>query len=41
MIDFIAGLERDYPSTVSAIARTMAKLVPKGQVEGLCALCER
>ncbi|KAF8349145.1 hypothetical protein F5887DRAFT_1243197 [Amanita rubescens] len=32
--DFIIGLEADYPSTVSAIARTCAKVEPKEESEG-------
>ncbi|KAE9400191.1 hypothetical protein BT96DRAFT_1019003 [Gymnopus androsaceus JB14] len=39
--DFIVGLERDYPSTVSTIARTCAKLAPKVSAGGICVLCER
>lgn len=39
--DFIRGLEKDYPSTVSAIVRTCAKLAPKGESSGRCMLCER
>ncbi|KAF9065591.1 hypothetical protein BDP27DRAFT_1298063, partial [Rhodocollybia butyracea] len=39
--NFIVGLERDYPSTVSTIARTCAKLTPKVGAGGLCILCER
>ncbi|KAG6908694.1 hypothetical protein DXG01_003708 [Tephrocybe rancida] len=39
--EFIVGLERDYPSTVSAIARTCAKLAPKKGAGGICLLCER
>ncbi|KAF5391537.1 hypothetical protein D9757_002368 [Collybiopsis confluens] len=39
--DFIVGLERDYPSTVSTIARTCAKLAPKAEAVGSCILCER
>ncbi|OBZ72543.1 Cytoplasmic tRNA 2-thiolation protein 2 [Grifola frondosa] len=39
--DFITGLEKDYPSTVSTIVRTCGKLAPKGDVAGLCVLCER
>jgi cytoplasmic tRNA 2-thiolation protein 2 len=39
--DFIVGLERDYPATVSTIARTCAKLAPKKGISGLCVLCER
>ncbi|KAG6862558.1 hypothetical protein C0995_000106 [Termitomyces sp. Mi166 len=39
--DFIVGLERDYPSTVSTIARTCAKLAPKQGTGGICLLCGR
>ncbi|OCH83976.1 hypothetical protein OBBRIDRAFT_840060 [Obba rivulosa] len=39
--DFIMGLEKDYPSTVSTIVRTCAKLSPRGEVSGKCVLCER
>ncbi|KAG6879557.1 hypothetical protein C0992_001562 [Termitomyces sp. T32_za158] len=39
--DFIVGLERDYPSTVSTIARTCAKLAPKQGTGGICLFCER
>ncbi|KAG5643017.1 hypothetical protein DXG03_001755 [Asterophora parasitica] len=39
--EFIVGLERDYPSTVSTIARTCAKLAPKKGTGGVCLLCER
>lgn len=39
--DFIVGLERDYPSTVSTIARTCAKLAPRVGASGSCILCER
>ncbi|EGO24176.1 hypothetical protein SERLADRAFT_415378 [Serpula lacrymans var. lacrymans S7.9] len=39
--DFIVGLERDYPSTVSTIARTCAKLAPKDNPDGICLLCQR
>lgn len=46
--DFIVGLEQDYPSTVSTIARTCGKLTPKvaileeGETAGACcAWCER
>ncbi|KAH9945378.1 uncharacterized protein BXZ73DRAFT_38529 [Epithele typhae] len=39
--DFILGLEQDYPSTVSTIVRTCAKLAPKGAVACACALCGR
>ncbi|KIY52409.1 hypothetical protein FISHEDRAFT_63791 [Fistulina hepatica ATCC 64428] len=39
--DFITGLERDYPSTVSTIVRTCAKLAPKRRSDGACVLCQR
>ncbi|KAF8656243.1 hypothetical protein AX16_002679 [Volvariella volvacea WC 439] len=39
--NFIMGLERDFPSTVSTIARTCAKVVPKEQSTSLCILCNR
>ncbi|KAK7691100.1 hypothetical protein QCA50_006203 [Cerrena zonata] len=39
--DFIFGLEKDYPSTVSTIVRTCGKLAPKGEVSGQCLLCSR
>ncbi|KAJ7494765.1 hypothetical protein B0H11DRAFT_1716995 [Mycena galericulata] len=39
--NFIVGLERDYPSTVSTIARTCGKLAPKDSSDGTCILCER
>lgn len=39
--DFIVGLEKDYPSTVSTIARTCGKLAPKDDAGSLCVLCER
>ncbi|KAF9468052.1 hypothetical protein BDZ94DRAFT_1154860 [Collybia nuda] len=39
--DFIIGLERDYPSTVSTIARTCAKLAPKEGADSICLICER
>ncbi|KAK7033153.1 cytoplasmic tRNA 2-thiolation protein 2 [Favolaschia claudopus] len=39
--NFIVGLERDYPSTVSTIARTCGKLAPKDNSEAICLLCER
>ncbi|KII89983.1 hypothetical protein PLICRDRAFT_108412 [Plicaturopsis crispa FD-325 SS-3] len=39
--DFIVGLEKDYPSTVSAIARTCGKLAPKDASSRTCALCAR
>ncbi|CAG8470792.1 4106_t:CDS:10 [Ambispora leptoticha] len=39
--DFIVGLEKDYPSTVSTIARTGAKLKPSNLInlEWSCAVC--
>jgi cytoplasmic tRNA 2-thiolation protein 2 len=40
-VDFIIGLEKDYPSTVSTIVRTCAKLESKDDHSGHCALCER
>ncbi|KAJ7707675.1 hypothetical protein B0H17DRAFT_1192132 [Mycena rosella] len=39
--NFIVGLERDYPSTVSTIARTCGKLAPKDGSDTTCILCER
>ncbi|CDO74974.1 hypothetical protein BN946_scf184945.g46 [Trametes cinnabarina] len=39
--DFIVGLEKEYPSTVSTIVRTCGKLAPKGEVSGSCILCAR
>ncbi|KAI0725668.1 hypothetical protein C8Q72DRAFT_577178 [Fomitopsis betulina] len=39
--EFINGLEKDFPSTVSAIVRTCTKVEPKGHPAGLCALCAR
>lgn len=39
--DFIVGLERDYPSTVSTIVRTSAKLAPKQLSNSRCSLCQR
>lgn len=41
MLDFIVGLEKDFPSTVSTIARTCGKLAPKDEQGENCALCER
>ncbi|KAI9440065.1 hypothetical protein H4582DRAFT_2216897 [Lactarius indigo] len=38
--EFIIGLERDYPSTVSTIAKTAGKLAPKGESGERCILCE-
>lgn len=40
-LDFIRGLEKDYPSTVSTIVRTCGKLAPKGETSGRCVLCQR
>ena len=39
-VDFIIGLERDYPSTVSTITKTVGKLAPKGKSGMRCVLCE-
>ncbi|KIL67622.1 hypothetical protein M378DRAFT_73256 [Amanita muscaria Koide BX008] len=39
--DFIIGLEADYPSTVSSIARTCAKVTTKEEPGGRCAICDR
>ncbi len=39
--DFIFGLENNYPSTVSTIARTCAKLTAKEDLGPVCILCER
>ncbi|KLO17147.1 hypothetical protein SCHPADRAFT_919621 [Schizopora paradoxa] len=39
--EFIIGLEKDYPSTVSAIARTCAKVNPKDEATSRCAVCQR
>ena len=41
VLDFILGLEKDYPSTVSTITRTCAKLVPKDKPAGFCSICQR
>ena len=38
---FISGLEKDYPSTVSTIVKTCAKVVPKGNGDASCRLCVR
>jgi cytoplasmic tRNA 2-thiolation protein 2 len=40
-VDFIFGLESDYPATVSTVARTCAKLTPKEGSNGVCIMCER
>jgi len=37
----IMGLEKDYPSTVSTITRTCAKLVSKDEPAGTCLICQR
>ncbi|KDQ15957.1 hypothetical protein BOTBODRAFT_31411 [Botryobasidium botryosum FD-172 SS1] len=39
--DFIVGLEKNFPSTVSTVARTCGKLVPKGDTDMACVVCER
>ena len=40
--DFIMGLEKDYPSTVSTIARTIAKVTTKEKgMEGGCVVCHK
>ncbi|PCH42562.1 hypothetical protein WOLCODRAFT_137967 [Wolfiporia cocos MD-104 SS10] len=39
--NFIFGLEKDYPSTVSTIVRTCTKVAPKGEASGICVLCAR
>lgn len=39
--DFIVGLEKDYPSTVSAIARTCSKLTTKEDSDAKCLMCGR
>ena len=39
--DFVYGLERDYPSTVSTIARTCGKLTVKDLATSNCVLCSR
>jgi cytoplasmic tRNA 2-thiolation protein 2 len=38
---FVRGLDAGFPSTVSAIARTCAKLAPRGDAGLACVLCER
>ena len=40
LTEFIIGLERDYPPTVSTIAKTAGKLAPKGESGERCILCE-
>lgn len=39
--DFIVGLEADYPSTVSTIASTCAKVEPKEESDAICVMCGR
>lgn len=39
--EFILGLEKDYPSTVSTITRTCGKLVSKDAPAGTCLICQR
>jgi len=39
--EFILGLEKDYPSTVSTITRTCTKLVSKDKPVGTCSICQR
>lgn len=39
--EFITGLERDYPSTVSTITKTCAKVSPRGDRPSQCSLCYR
>ncbi len=41
LIEFIFGLEKNYPSTVSAIARTCAKVSPKDEAASRCVVCKR
>ncbi len=41
LLDFIFGLETDYPATVSTIARTCAKLTAKEGSDFACVLCGR
>ncbi|PVF95860.1 hypothetical protein CPB86DRAFT_827658 [Serendipita vermifera] len=38
---FIVGLDKDYPSTVSTILKTCNKVVPKGNSDSTCRLCNR
>lgn len=40
-LDFMTSLERDYPSTVSTVSKTLAKIVPKGASSGECQICQR
>lgn len=40
--DFIVGLDKDFPSTVNAIVRTIGKVTPKTDMPlGRCRLCQR
>ncbi|KZT59134.1 hypothetical protein CALCODRAFT_516233 [Calocera cornea HHB12733] len=39
--DFVLGLERDYPSTVSTISKTAAKVVPSEAAAYRCVYCLR
>lgn len=41
LTDFIVGLEKEFPSTVSTIARTGAKLTPSDSImkENRCVVC--
>jgi hypothetical protein len=36
LLDFIIGLEKDYPSTVSTIVKTAAKLTPSNSIDPEC-----
>jgi len=37
--DFIVGLEKDFPSTVSTISKTVGKLAPRGDAGQQCVIC--
>ena len=37
----MTSLERDYPSTVSTVSKTLAKIAPKGASNGECQICQR
>ena len=41
ILEFIMGLEKDYPSTVSTITRTCSKLASKDEPAGTCSICQR
>jgi hypothetical protein len=43
IIDFIMGLERDFPATSNTVARTVGKLTPSATLDTnrLCPLCQR